>query len=63
VPDPVGRSTYYQCADIRIIPALSDEGGCSLEPRAGRAALPSLAALSLLAVASCLRRRRSIGRA
>jgi hypothetical protein len=63
VPDPVGRSTYYQCADIRIIPALPDEGGCSLEPRAGRAAGPSLAALSLLGVASWLRRRRSKGRA
>ena len=71
VDDPVGRSSYYACADITISAAVSldegsvdsqtsapDEGGCSIGRRA-----PSAPARAALFAASCLfiaslRRRR-----
>jgi hypothetical protein len=48
VSDPVGRSTYYQCADIRIVPEQPDEPSCSLTPGAPRARSPALGALACL---------------
>jgi hypothetical protein len=65
VPDPVGRSSYYQCADI-VIEAVStddaDEGGCSVA-RFGAPGAPGLGALSVLLLAGLARRRRvSAGR-
>jgi hypothetical protein len=70
--NPIGRSTYYQCADIRIVedlPDPPDEPGCSFAPTstapaaggssAAAQAAPSAAALALLAVARWARRRRA----
>jgi hypothetical protein len=72
VPDPVGRSTYYQCADIRIVPDLPDDEGCSLAPgaqasaprgpTAGFGGLGALGAVSLLALGIRARRRGALGR-
>jgi hypothetical protein len=68
VDNPIGRSTYYQCADIRIVEDLPDppeEPGCSFVPapaRAPGAAAPSLVSLALLGLASWARRRRSSAR-
>jgi hypothetical protein len=66
--NPIGRSTYYQCADIRIVedlPDPPDERGCSFAPAsardAGPAVAPSLASLALLGLASWVRRRRGAG--
>ena len=62
VDDPIGRNTYYQCADIRIVEDLpDDEAGCSLATGpargvGGSAALGSLLALALLARRSRLAR-------
>jgi hypothetical protein len=65
VADPVGRSTYYQCADIRIVEALPDapdDAGCSVTSGAGTPAArgscaSGVAALSLLSLAIRARRR------
>jgi hypothetical protein len=60
VDNPIGRSTYYQCADIRIVadlPDPPDEPGCSLALTPAHTRAPSLAALSLLGLASWVRRR------
>jgi hypothetical protein len=68
VDNPIGRSTYYQCADIRIVEDLPDppaEPGCSFVPAPVRApahaAAPSLGALALLGLAGWARRRSRRG--
>ncbi|HTV19488.1 MAG TPA: SCE4755 family polysaccharide monooxygenase-like protein [Polyangiaceae bacterium] len=61
VPDPVGRSTYYQCADITLVEDLPDppDAGCALTPaaRAPHRVAPSLGALALLGWVCWARRR------
>jgi chitin binding protein len=66
VDNPIGRSTYYQCADIRIVedlPDPPDERGCAFVPTSAHApagaacAAPSLGALALLALAARRARR------
>jgi chitin binding protein len=59
--DPVGRSSYYQCADIRIVadlPDPPDDAGCALAPGAQRSGAGGLAALSVLALSLWARSRR-----
>jgi hypothetical protein len=74
VADPVGRSTYYQCADIRIVedlPDPPDDAGCSMAPggRAsgvlgtGASGVASLGLLSLAIAARLGRRARRARRA
>ncbi len=59
VDDPVGRSTYYQCADIRIVEDLPDEPSCNLGSTKTHSRTPlTLGALSSLAVAAFIRRIR-----
>jgi len=69
VDNPIGRSTYYQCADIRIVADLPDpppEAACSLSPgvrslgTSGTGAA-SLGVLSLLGFAGWARRRSRRG--
>jgi hypothetical protein len=59
VDDPVGRSTYYQCADIRLVEDLPDEPSCSLarSRRAWRAEVGAWSLLALCGLALRLRRR------
>jgi hypothetical protein len=61
VPDPVGRSTYYQCADIRIVESLPDDGGCNLMAGSGARSAPGSLGLALLALSSWVRGRRRRG--
>jgi hypothetical protein len=58
VPDPVGRSSYYQCADIVIEGDAEDDGGmCSLT-HVGAHGASGVGALSVLVLGGLLRRRR-----
>ena len=58
VDDPIGRNTYYQCADIRIVEDLpDDEAGCSIAPAPARGIGAGAALGSLLALAAIVRRR------
>jgi hypothetical protein len=62
VPDPVGRSSYYQCADIVIedlSPDDADDSGCSIVGHLGAQSAPSIGAVSLVLFAGLARRRRS----
>ena len=62
VPDPVGRSSYYQCADIVIEAppdADDDSGACSLA-RVGQQGASGVGALSVLVLGGLLRRRRLV---
>jgi MYXO-CTERM domain-containing protein len=69
VPDPVGRSSYYQCADIVLtggttavpegaLDSAGDDSGCSVSQRAPRGAQGTAAALLLLGASVFVRRRR-----
>jgi hypothetical protein len=55
VDNPVGRSTYYQCADIRIVADIPDEPSCSITHAPAPAA--GLGTLAVLGLASWVRRR------
>jgi hypothetical protein len=59
VPDPVGRSSYYQCADIVIEapPEVEGSGACSLA-RVGEHGASGVSVLSLLVLGALLRGRR-----
>jgi hypothetical protein len=58
IDDPIGRNTYYQCADIRIVEDLPEnEAGCSIPPAPGRSVGSGAALGSLLALAAIIRRR------
>lgn len=62
VDNPIGRSTYYQCADIRIVADLPDppDAACSTAPglarRGSSAAASGIGALALLGLAGWSRR-------
>jgi chitin binding protein len=66
VDNPIGRNTYYQCADIRIVEDLPDEAaGCGLAaaPRGERGPRAALLAVLGLVVCGWRRSRRSLPQA